>query len=174
MRLLKINPHLTDKELKIKMNSRKTIHDFKDWQIIYSVQTNPGKKASEIAGILGVKPENIYKKVQTYNKFGSSWKDNTKRGGRREERCIMTLCEEKEFLKSVEKDALNGGIITYQHIKSRLENRINRTVSDDYIWDIFKRHNWKKKVPRQSHPKADRLVQEDYKKNSRKIWQPNH
>jgi transposase len=182
MRVLKIEPHLSEAELKKVMNSQKSILDFKDWQItayfvhstsIHSVQANPGKKASEIADILCVKPENIYKKVQKYNKLGSSWKANVNRGGRREERCIMTLEKELEFLKSIEEDALGGQIITYQQVKLKLEKQINRIVSDDYIWDMFKRHKWTKKVPRQSHPKADKAAQEEYKKNYQRIWLPN-
>jgi len=173
MKVLQIKPHLTEVELRKVMNSQKSVHDFKDWQIIHSVQVNPGKKASEIADILCVKPENIYKKVQKYNKFGSSWKSSVKRGGRREERCIMTLEKEKEFLKNIEEDALAGQIITYQQVKLKLEKQIERTVSCDYVWDLFKRHKWSKKVPRQSHPKADKVAQEEYKKNSRRIWLPN-
>ena len=152
MRVLKIEPHLSEAELKKVMNSQKSILDFKEWQIIHSVRANPGKKASEIAEILCIKPENIYKKVQKYNKLGLSWKANVKRGGRREQRCIMTLEKEREFLKSIEEDALDGQIITYQQVKLKLEKQIERTVSEDYIWDMFKRHKWTKKVPRQSHP----------------------
>ena len=174
MRVLKTYPHLTDAELKNKMNSQKSIQDFKDWQIIYCVQTNPGKKAADIAAILGVKPENIYKKVQRYNKLGVSWKTNVKRGGRREERSTMPLEKEKEFLKSIEKDALSGQIITFRQVKLKLEKEIGRTVSEDYVWDLFKRHKWTKKAPRQSHPQADKVAQEEYKKNSRRIWLPNH
>jgi transposase len=174
MRVLKVKPHLTDAELKEVLNSQKSIQDFKDWQIIYSVQVNHGKQASEIAVILGVKPENIYKKVQRYNRFGMSWKTSVKRGGRREERCIMTLEKEQDFLKSIEEDALVGQIITYQQVKLKLESQIGRTVSDDYIWDMFKRHKWTKKAPRQSHPQADKAAQEEFKKNFRRIWLPNH
>ena len=174
MRTLKIAPHLSASELKKVMNSQKTIRDFRDWQILYSVQTNSGKQASEIAYILCVTITKIYKTVEKYNKLGVSWKSNINWGGRREERCIMTIEKEKEFLRGVETDAIKGAIITYQQIKSRLEAAINRIVSDDYIWDLFKRHKWTKKVPRQSHPQADKAKQEEYKKNSRKIWQPNH
>jgi transposase len=172
--VLKIKPHLTDVELKVIMNNVKSIYDFKDWQIIYSVQANPGKKAADIATILSVKPENIYKKVQKYNKHGAAWKTAINRGGRREERCLMSLEKEKEFLKGIEEDAINGHIITYKQVKLKLEKQIEVTVSDDYIWDLFKRHKWTKKVPRQSHPKADKAAQEEYKKNSRRIWSPNH
>jgi transposase len=173
MRLLKIKPYLSETELKKRMNSQKTIRDYKDWQIIYSVQINSGKKASEIADIICTTENKIYKTVQRYNKLGLSWKSNTKWGGRREKRCIMTLEKEKEFLQSVEHEALNGQIITYRQIKSKLESQINRTVSNDYIWNMFKRHKWTKKVPRQSHPKADKAAQEEYKKNSLKFWLPN-
>jgi transposase len=93
-----------------------------------------------------------------------SRKSNIQPGGRREARCIITLCEEKDFLKSIEQEALSGQIITYQQIKSVLEKQIQRSVSDDYIWDMLRRHHWKKKVPRQSHHKADKSAQEEYKK----------
>ena len=182
MRVLKVKPHLTDAELRNRMNSQKSIHDFKDWQIIYCVQMNPGKKAADIAAILGVKPENIYKKVQRYNKLGASWKTGVNRGGRREERCTMPLEKEKKFLKSIEEDALSGQIITFRQVKLKLEKEIGRTVSEDStctlyevrsIWDLFKRHKWTKKAPRQSHPQADKAAQQEYKKNSRRIWLPN-
>ena len=174
MRTLKIEPHLSETELKKVMNSQKTVRDFKDWQILYSVQTNPGKQASSISDILCVTINKVYKTVEKYNKLGASWKSNITWGGRREKRCIMTIEKEKEFLRGVETDAINGRIITYQQIKSKLEATINRNVSDDYIWDLFKRHKWSKKEPRQSHPQADKVKQEEYKKNSGRIWQPNH
>jgi hypothetical protein len=55
-------------------------------------------------------------------------------------------------------------MITYHQVKLKLEKQIERTVSDDYIWDMFKRHRWTKKTPRQCHPQADKAAQEEYKK----------
>ena len=52
-----------------------SINEFKDWQItayfvhstsIYSVHSNPGKKALEIASILCVTENKVYKTVQKY------------------------------------------------------------------------------------------------------------
>jgi hypothetical protein len=41
---------------------------------------------------------------------------------------------------------------------------LTKSVSDDSVWDLFKRHNRTKKVPRQSHPQSDKEAQEEYKK----------
>ncbi|MDR2145001.1 MAG: winged helix-turn-helix domain-containing protein [Tannerella sp.] len=173
MRVLKVEPHLSERALKSIVNSQKSVRDFRDWQIIYSVQANPGKKASEIAEILCITKDKVYKTVEKYNRLGSSWKRGGHWGGRRESRCIMPRERERVFLQGVEGDALAGQIITYQQIKTKLEIQMDRKVSDDYIWDMFRRHGWTKKVPRPAHPKADEAAREEYKKNFRKIWQPN-
>ena len=65
-----------------------------------------------------------------------------------------------------------GKIIIYKHIKDKIEKKLNHLVSDDYIWDMFKRHNWSKKAPRPKNPKQDLEAQEKFKKNSRKSWSP--
>ena len=174
MKLLKTKSHLTDEKIKTIMQSQKLPRAFLDWQIIYSVQTNFGKTADEFSSILGVSKHKIYKVIQEYNKNGENWRTYDNWGGRRESRCILTLEEESNLLKKFEEEAFSGKILIYKHIKQRVENKVKREVSDDYIWDLFKRHGWKKKVPRQSHPKGDKQEQEDYKKNSKKIWIPNH
>lgn len=173
MKILQTKPYLNDQELKKIMNSQKDIRSFRDWQIIYCVQTNFGKKAEEIASLLGVTTSKIYNAIQAYNSQGTKWREGVEWGGRREERCNLSLDEEKSLLKQLEADASKGLILTYKQIKKKVEGKVGREVSDDYIWDLFNRHGWKKKAPRQSHPKANIEKQEEYKKNSRKTWQPN-
>ena len=146
------------------MYSQTEIRAFRDWQIIYSVQTNSEKKAEEIAGILGVKKSKVLRVIQLYNKKGMAWRTYGQWGGRREKRCHLSIEEEAILLKSIESDALSGKVLTYRQIKKKVENRVGKAVSDDYIWDLFSRHNWKKKALRQSHPKADKQAQEEYKK----------
>ena len=166
MRILKTMPYLTDDELKKELHSQKKVDLFRDYQIIYCVQTNVGKKAEEIAKMLGVTKNKIFKTVEKYNKKGLEWKSNKIRVGRGEARCVMSIQEEALFLSGIEQQALKGQMITYKQIKDKLQLAIQTTVSDDYIWDLLKRHDWRKKVPRQSHPKADAEKQEEYKKNS--------
>ena len=162
---------MSETELEKALCSQQSIGDFKDWQItayfvhstsIYSVYSNPGKKAFEIASILCVTENKIYKTVQKYNRMGVSWKSGVKRGGRRQGRCFLTIEDEKLLMKSLEEDALSGNILTFRHIKEKVELFVGKEVSDDYtcalhevrgIWDLFYRHEWSKKIPRQHHPK---------------------
>jgi len=174
MKILQTKPFKTNEDLKKIMNAQKDIRSFRDWQILYCVQTNFGKEAKEIASMLGITKAKIYKTVQAYNNHGIEWRKNKKWGGRREERCNLSQKDEKELLKKLEDEASKGFILTYKQIKAKVEEKVGKEVSDDYIWDLFKRHNWKKKVPRQSHPKADLEKQEEYKKNLKKTWQPSH
>jgi transposase len=174
MKKLQTVSHLTDQSLKEIMNSQTVVRCFKDWQIIYSVQTNYGKKSEEFANMLGVSKSRIFRVIQLYNKHGKGWRHQGQWGGRRERRCHLTLEEEKLLLKSLEDDALSGKILTFNHIKEYVDSRVGKKVSDDYIWDLFSRHGWKKKVPRPHHPKADKAAQDTFKKNSKKMWLPSH
>ena len=156
--------HYSDESLKEILNSQTEIRGFRDWQIIYSVQTNLGMKAEDIAGILGKKKSKVLRVIQLYHKSGIHWRPYGLLGVRREHRRHLTIEEEAALLLSIESDALSGNILTYKQIKTRVEYKEGKPASDDYIWDLFSRHNWKKKVPRPSHPKADKQAQETYKK----------
>ena len=106
----------------------------------------------------------LLKTIQLYNKHGQDWRTYGKWGGRRETRCHLSLEDEKLLLKSLEDAALSGKILTFKHIMEEVERVVGKKVSDDYIWDLFSRHGWKKKVPRPHHPKADKNAQEEFKK----------
>ncbi|KAA6318840.1 hypothetical protein EZS27_031199, partial [termite gut metagenome] len=79
----------------------------------------------------------------------------------------MSLEQECKLLNEVETEALSGQILIHKDIKGKIESKVGRQVSDDYVWDLFKRHHWKKKVPRGSHPKSNEDARQEYKKNSR-------
>ncbi|KAA6319560.1 hypothetical protein EZS27_030565 [termite gut metagenome] len=149
------------------LHSQKEIRAFKDWQIIYCVAVNVGKTAADLSVLLGVSKSRIYRIIQFYNKQGKDWRLSKQWGGRREARSLMSLEEECKLLKEVETEALSGQILIHKDIKGKIESKVGREVSDDYVWDLFKRHHWKKKVPRGSHPKSEEGTRQEYKKNSR-------
>lgn len=173
MRILTLAPHLTTSEISTKLSTCTTNQHRSYWQILLSISFNPNKKAEEYAAFLGVTKSKIYKVVELYNKKGSGFTDNLNWGGRRSQTSHMSFEEEKAMLDELKDSANNGKILVAKHIRKVVEKKLGKSVSDDYIWDLFKRHDWKKKVPRPEHPKRNKAAQEDFKKNSPKSWQPN-
>jgi len=80
---------------------------------------------------------------------------------------------EANQIKLFTKLAKDGLILTMNDIRIIFEKEIGHEVSDDYLWDVFKRHNWSKKSPRPKNPEQDLEAQEAFKKNSRKSWMPS-
>ena len=173
MRILQLKPHLTTTELSGKLSTCLNIHQRCYWQILLSVSFNPNKKAEEYASFLGVTKSKVYKVVELYNKEGADFTENLKWGGRRSTTSNMSFEEEKEMMDDLKNKAKDGKILVAKHIRKIVEAKVGKAVSDDYIWDLFKRHNWKKKMPRPEHPKRNKSAQEEFKKNSPKYWQPN-
>ena len=101
MKKLQTLPHYSDESLKEIMDSQTEIRAFRDWQIIYSVQTNLGRKAEDIAGILGIKKSKVLRVIQLYNKSGIHWRRYGLWGGRREQRCHLSIEEEASLLSSI-------------------------------------------------------------------------
>lgn len=172
MRLLQLQPHLDNKSLLKKMRNQEDVRLFQYWQIIYSIQSNPGRKAEEYGGMLGMSTAKIYRICNLYNKHGESFDKQLNWGGRREQRSLLSYEQEKDLMKGLKKQAGEGKVITMNDIKGIVEKKVGHKVSDDYLWDLFKRHNWKKKAPRPQHLKKDETKQQEFKKNSPNYWKP--
>jgi transposase len=164
---------MSTEALKQVMNSQKSVKDFRDYQILYLVDIHKDKNAKDISSMPGLTSSRIYRTIEKYNIHGVLWKEGNPWGGRREARCIMSLEEEKIFLNGIEEEALSGQILTYRHVRLKLEAKLGRNVSDDYVWDLFKRNGWSKKAPGKSHPQSDVAAREEFKKNSLNYWSPN-
>lgn len=169
MRVLHIQPHLDNKSLQKRMQNQQDVRLFQCWQIIYCIQTNPGKQAEEYAALLGVDVSKIYRIVQFYNKHGASFEQQLKWGGRREQRSLLTLPEETKLMEDLQQRALEGKIMTIHDIRPVVEKKTGRAVSDDYLWDLLKRHGWKKKAPVRNTPAKTRQRRRTLKKTPRII-----
>lgn len=169
---LKLKNHLSLSELKQRLLAETDIRIFKQWQILNAVSNNPGTKADVIASLLGTTPTIVGRYVRLYNKHGPEYLSQLKWGGRREARSNLSFAEEEELLKTIAEKSLKGEILTAKDIREEVEKKVKRSVSEDYLWDLFKRHGWKKKAPRPKHPLQDISAQDLFKKNSPMFWQP--
>ncbi len=91
-------------------------------------------------------------------------------GGRRH--CWMTLPQEKEFLAPWLERAAQGHLVMVGPVWAALEQHLGRPVKASVVYRMLARHGWRKVAPDSRHPKSDPAVQQDWKKNSRRIWQP--
>jgi len=171
MRTLKLINHLSDIELKKKLSASVGNPEFSRWQILYLVQVGKISSADTIAPLVNLSKPSIYKIVEGYNKSGVAGIKYNKRGGRHH--CLLNTDEEAALLQAIEQKAAKGLIKTANDIRSLVESRVGKKVSDDYIWDLFKRNGWKKKMPRPHHPKKTLAEQQAFKKNSPTVWLPS-
>jgi hypothetical protein len=91
-------------------------------------------------------------------------------GGRRH--CAMTIEEEREFLAQWIDKATIGGVLTVPPIHAALVKRLGRDIPMSTTYRLLARHKWRKVQPDTKHPKSDPALQEEFKKNSPKWWQP--
>jgi transposase len=171
MRQLHLVEHLDDAAINQHLQISRGTPDFVRWQIIYLVQVANVCSADMIAPVVGLSKPSVYSIVQKYNKQGASALTVRPRGGRRHS--LLSLEEEKVLLQTIEEKAAQGLIKTAFDMKAVVEERVGKVVSDDFLWDLLKRHGWKKKMPRPHHPKRDVASQELFKKNSPTTWQPS-
>jgi len=171
MRTLKLINHLSDIELKKKLSASVGNPEFSRWQILYLVQVGKISSADTIAPLVNLSKPSIYKIVEGYNKSGVAGIKYNKRGGRHH--CLLNTDEEAALLQAIEQKAAKGLIKTANDIRSLVESRVGKKVSDDYIWDLFKRNGWKKKMPRPHHPKKTLAEQQAFKKNSPTVRLPS-
>lgn len=169
MQKLRLKKSIDNTFLKAKMEHSISVADFKRWQILYHLN-NYAVDACYLSDITGYSKATIYSIVQSFNK-GDTLDVSTKvKGGRRRE--LMSREEEIALMDSLEARAMQGQILSGKDVREVVEKKLGKTVSDDYIWDLFKRNGWSKHSPRPHHPGKDEKKQEEFKKNSRTIWLP--
>jgi transposase len=92
-------------------------------------------------------------------------------GGRRN--ALLTIKEEEEFLAPWLEQARSGGILVVSPLQAALAQRLGKRVKASVVYRLLARHGWRKVAPDTRHPKSDPQVQEEWKKNFPKHWQPS-
>jgi transposase len=91
-------------------------------------------------------------------------------GGRR--KSLLTPEAEAAFLKPWLENAAAGNLVVVSPIRAALAQHLGKPVKPSVVYRLLARHGWRKVAPDTRHPKSKPEVQEDWKKNSRKCWQP--
>jgi len=127
-----------------------------------------GIDAEKAADLLGISERTIFRNRSSFRNQGciprNTW------GGRR--RCCLTIEQEREFLAQWESAATAGGVLTVPPIHAALVKRLGRDIPISTTYRLLARHGWRKVKPDTKHPQSDPVVQEEFKKNSPKLWKP--
>lgn len=151
------------KELNEMINSTTDKVEYQKLQIIRLVKFKK-IKPKEAAKSIGKKPGDIHQWIYKYKHGGVEALLGKKRGGRREELAHMTFEEEKKLLDSVTTDATQGLIVIAKSVKKLAEEKLGKSVSTSYAYELLHRHGWRKIEPRPKNPKSSKDKQEEFKK----------
>lgn len=154
-------PHLDIETVKQKLKIASKHWEKQRWQVIYNAMIDP-RPAAEIAMHVGVSKGFVRKVIQQYNRLGVAAMTTPGKGGRRS--CYLSWSAEKQLIDSLKEKARKGHIATAEEIKQAYEQLCGFAVHKTTIYRLLERHQWRKIIPRQSHPKKDPSAIEEFKK----------
>lgn len=127
-----------------------------------------GKSLKEIGEILNVHPMSVNQMCRRYREQGLEEYARNKY-----ESHYRLLSKEQEAAVLEQFKGQEGKQITAKEIKAALDEAYGKETGHMYVYNVLKRHGWKKKMPRSRHPKAaDEEACEASKKLNPPCWLP--
>jgi transposase len=120
--------------------------------------------AAYLSDLSGLSTSAVYLLIEEYNLHGPESVEYKPKGGRHH--AYLSVEQEEKLLEGLGAKAARGEILTVSDIREEVEKELGFSVSDDYLWGLLKRHQWKKKTPRSQHVKKDAKAQKTFKKKS--------
>jgi len=130
--------------------------------------TEVGLDASQTSEILGISERTVFRNRSNI-RHQDKGRLNTW-GGRRHYR--MTIEQERDFLRTWEAKANEGGVLSVPPVHAALVERLGRSIPMSTTYRLLARHGWRKVQPDTRHPKSKPIIQEEFKKKPRGLWRP--
>ena len=127
-----------------------------------------GLDAIQASEILGISERTVFRNRSSVRNQGERRRNTW--GGRRH--YSMTIKEEQDFLRTWEAKANEGGVLSVPPIHAALVERLGRSIPMSTTYRLLARHGWRKVQPDTKHPKSNPEIQEEFKKNSPRLWRP--
>jgi transposase len=130
-----------------KKNTDKTIDRWLEVLLLHAA----GKSRAEISEKTYFKKQHITELVCEYRREGLEEFAKKKNGGNNRN---LSIAEEEALLEPFREAAASGQIVEVSAIKSAYEKAIGRSLKNCHsqIYNVLKRHGWRKVMPRSKHP----------------------
>ena len=119
------------------------------------------KNNAEIAEKTGFNKLYVTTLIQIYKKQGLEEYIRIKQTSHRRN---MSEEEEAKVLAQCEEEAEAGKVLTAETVRRKLEERLGRETSTNYVYRVMERNGWRKVMPRSRHPKAASQEEQDSSK----------
>lgn len=127
-----------------------------------------GKSLKEIGEIMDLHPISVNGMCRRYRKQGL---EEYARNKYTSHNWLLSWEKEEEILNTFKSKA--GQQITAKEIKAALDEACGKDTGHAYVYEVLKRHEWSKKMPRSKHPKAaNEEACEASKKLKLQYWTP--
>jgi transposase len=121
-----------------------------------------GMSQPAIGAAMGVSLSTVNRAHMAYDGGGIEALKPKPIGGRVREN--MTLAEEEALLARFARLAGAGEMLNIHDMKAAYEKAIGHRTSDSTVYNLLKRHGWRKLMPRPFHPHRDLAAQHQFKK----------
>ena len=159
-RVSRVLAHLSAAEIQEKIRTAPNFRRQQKWLIVYNALVDP-RTAAEIAKHTGTTIRKVHQVISEYNRNGVAAIETPGSGGRH--KSYLSLEAEQDLLAELEPKAKRGELTTKTQIKLAFEQRVGRNIHKSTIYRVLQRHQWGKRKPRPTHPKADKDELERFK-----------
>jgi transposase len=123
-----------------------------------------GMTQPAIAEAMGVSLSTVNRAHMAFDRDGIKALKPKAIGGRQREN--MTVAEEEALLARFAHAAGAGELLNIHDLKTAYEKAIGHPTSDSTVYNLLRRHGWRKLMPRPFHPKRNLAAQDAFKKTA--------
>lgn len=156
---LKVQPHLTQDEIRGYFLTSEDVVEQSRWQVILLL--SEGVKSEEVAQTVGFCVPWVRRIARRYNREGAA----AMRDGRHENPGAEPLLGEslrQELAAAVEQPPAEGGLWSGPRVAAWMERRLGQKVHAQRGWDYMRRLGFTPQRPRPKHPEGDPAAQESF------------
>lgn len=153
-------------ELKYLMDEAKNRDEFRCFQALH-LRVKENMSASAIAKVTGFSVSHVHSIHSLACIKGIASLIRGKKGGRN--RSYLTMEEEAEMLKEIDKTAIKGGVVEVGKVHKLFAEKVGGKVAKYTAYRLLHRHGWRKVAPRPYHPKQKADAIETFKKTGQ-LW----